>query len=95
MDTSAIIEKYDSDTHDIDCAIGKMDRHIERLACKVEELQGRGKARPQPQAVPEGWVVVSKKTCFAVHKGSEVVACLSGPDAEKNAAILIGLLSIN
>lgn len=43
--------------------------------------------------VPAGWKLVQRKTCFALHHGTEVVATLAGPQAEANAAVLAAVLA--
>lgn len=48
--------------------------------------------RYPPSAIPEGWKLVEKKTCFALLRGNDVIATLAGPDAEENAATIAALL---
>jgi len=44
-------------------------------------------------ALPDGWRIVEKKTCYTLLNGNEVVATLAGPDAHDNAAIIAHALA--
>jgi len=42
----------------------------------------------QVPAMPEGWTLIEKKTCYALMHDGAVIATLAGPDSEANAAII-------
>lgn len=48
---------------------------------------------PQAPALPKGWRIMQKPTCFSLIEGNCVIANLVGPDAEKNAAIIVRCLA--
>jgi len=44
-------------------------------------------------ALPDGWKVVEKATCFALVSGNQVIATLAGPDPEENAALIASAIA--
>lgn len=48
---------------------------------------------PAPAALPKGWRLREKKTCYVLEDGSTVVATLAGPDAEENAVKIAAAIS--
>ena len=47
----------------------------------------------QAVALPEGWKLVVKKTCYVLQEGNTIVATLAGPDAEVNASKIASALA--
>ncbi|MGW9137605.1 hypothetical protein [Streptomyces sp. NPDC055681] len=43
--------------------------------------------------VPEGWKLVTKKTCYALMHDGAVIATLAGPESQANAAIIARMLA--
>ncbi|HDS1228123.1 TPA: hypothetical protein QEF71_002287 [Stenotrophomonas maltophilia] len=43
-------------------------------------------------AMPEGWRLSKKETCYQLSHGNEIIGNLVGPDAEENAAIIARIL---
>ncbi len=69
----------------------EQQRQLEaQLQGEINDLEAQLASRA---GLPDGWKLVEKKTCYALHCGNTVVATLAGPDAEKNAAIIASMLS--
>lgn len=45
------------------------------------------------KALPEGWKLIEKATCFALVNDGQVIATMAGPAAEDTAAILAAVLA--
>ena len=43
-------------------------------------------------AMPDGWRLSKKATCYQLSNGNDIVGNLVGPDAEENAAIIARIL---
>ncbi|WP_353630673.1 hypothetical protein AADG64_22465 [Achromobacter xylosoxidans] len=43
--------------------------------------------------MPEGWKLVTKKTCYALMHDGAVIATLAGPESKENAAIIARILA--
>lgn len=63
----------------------------EQEAWKV--WQARASVQPAGGAVPEGWKLVEKTTCYVLMDGNRVVASLAGPSADDDARIIAKMLA--
>lgn len=65
-------------------------------ACGILELLAQHAAPPAQAvdmgAMPDGWRLSKKATCYQLSHGNDIIGNLVGPDAEENAAIIARVL---
>jgi hypothetical protein len=80
----------------LDAAIAKIIQMsaslgLEALLPKAREIIRAVSTQPAP-SMPEEWKLTEKANCYQLARGNEVVALLSGPNAEANAAKIASML---
>lgn len=75
-------------------ATGNTARDQEMYAAGIEVGEANTKHNAAIRSgVPEGWKLVTKKTCYALMHDGAVIATLAGPESEANAAIIARMLA--
>ncbi|MGL4755999.1 MAG: hypothetical protein ACRCXB_26880 [Aeromonadaceae bacterium] len=85
------VRQYPASDNNWGRGFGFLERIDAALAGKVpDHVSGVGE-----KALPEGWKLIEKATCFALVNDGQVIATMAGPAAEDTAAILAAVLSGN
>lgn len=75
-------------------ATGNTARDQEMYAAGIRTGEENAKHNAAIRAgMPEGWELVTKKTCYALMHDGAVIATLAGPESEANAAIIARMLA--
>lgn len=74
-------------------ATGNTARDQEMYAAGIRTGEENTKHNAAIRAgMPEGWKLVTKKTCYALMHDGAVIATLAGPESKENAAIIARML---
>lgn len=73
---------------------GNTARDQEMYAAGLEKGEENAKHNAAIRAgIPDGWELVTRKTCYALMDDGAVIATLAGPESEANAAIIARMLA--
>jgi hypothetical protein len=76
---------------ELQAAIAEAERAMSLGACSA--AIDKAEAAQAAPSVPEEWKLTEKANCYQLAHGNEVVALLSGPNAEANAAKIASMLA--